>query len=97
MRILTINETVADYVDEITTVLREIVLMAPIKYNEVRFTADMRNESLGKKIREAAAMKIPVQLIVGPKDKSARQVSVRTRDDEQKIALDELVTYIKKL
>ena len=42
-------------------------------------------------------MKIPVQLIVGPKDKSARQVSVRTRDDEQKIALDELVAYIKKL
>ena len=97
VRILTINETVADYVDEITTVLREIVLMAPIKYNEVRFTADTRNESLGKKIREAAAMKIPVQLIVGPKDKSARQVSVRTRDGEQKIALDKLVAYIKKL
>ena len=56
-----------------------------------------RNESLGKKIREAAAMKIPVQLIVGPKDKSARQVSVRTRDGEQKIALDKLVAYIKKL
>ena len=71
--------------------------MAPIKYNEVRFTADTRNESLGKKIREAAAMKIPVQLIVGPKDKSARQVSVRTRDGEQKIALDKLVAYIKKL
>ena len=97
IRILTINETVTDYVDEITTILREIVLMTPIKYNEVRFTVDTRNESLGKKIREATAMKVPVQLIVGPKDKSARQVSVRTRDSEQKIALDELKTYIKKL
>ena len=97
IRILTINETVTDYVDEITTILHEIVLMAPIKYNEVRFTVDMRNESLGKKIREATAMKVPVQLIVGPKDKSARQVSVRTRDSEQKIVLDELKTYIKKL
>ena len=94
---LTINETVTDYVDEITTILREIVLMTPIKYNEVRFTVDTRNESLGKKIREATAMKVPVQLIVGSKDKSARQVSVRTRDSEQKIALDELKTYIKKL
>ena len=97
IRILTINETVTDYVDEITTILREIVLMTPIKDNEVRFTVDTRNESLGKKIREATAMKVPVQLIVGPKDKSARQVSVRARDSEQKIALDELKTYIKKL
>ena len=53
IRILTINDTVLDYVDEITAILSEVVLMKPVKYNEVRFTTDSRNESLGKKIREA--------------------------------------------
>lgn len=97
VRILTINETVLDYVDEITSVLSEVVLMKPVKYNEVRFTTDDRNESLGKKIREATAMKIPVQLIVGPKDKEAREVSVRTQSGEEKISLDHLVDYMKEL
>ncbi len=97
VRILTINDTVNDYVEEITTVLSEVVLMKPVKYNEVRFTTDARNESLGKKIREATAMKIPVQLIVGPKDKEAREVSVRTQAGEEKIALDELKEYLEKM
>lgn len=97
VRILTINDTVSDYVDEITTILSEVVLMKPIKYNEVRFTTDNRNESLGKKIREATAMKIPVQLIVGPKDKEAREVSVRTQSGEEKIALNQLVGYLEGL
>ena len=97
IRILTINDTVMDYVDEITTVLSEVVLMKPLKYNEVRFTTDTRNESLGKKIREATAMKIPVQLIVGPKDKEERVVSVRTQEGEQKVTLDELAEYLRTL
>ncbi len=95
VRVLTINETVAGYVAEITEVLAGTVLMQPVKYNELRFTVDDRNESLGKKIREAAAMKIPVQLIVGPKDMEARQVSVRTQDGESKLALSELADYLK--
>ena len=97
VRILTINDTVMDYVDEIASILSEVVLMKPVKYNEVRFTTDDRNESLGKKIREATAMKIPVQLIVGPKDKEAREVSVRTQAGEEKVALAELGEYIKGL
>ena len=97
VRILTINDTVMDYVDEITTVLSNVVLMTPVKYNEVRFTTDARNESLGKKIREATAMKIPVQLIVGAKDKEVREVSVRTQAGEEKIALDRLADYLEGL
>ncbi len=97
VRILTINDTVLDYVEEIETVLRDTVLMAPIKYNEIRFARDDRNESLGKKIREATAWKIPVQLIVGPKDKEAREVSVRTQQGEEKVSLDALADYLKRL
>lgn len=97
VRILTINDTVLDYVEEITSILSEVVLMKPVKYNEVRFTTDDRNESLGKKIREATAMKIPVQLIVGPKDKEIREVSVRTQEGEQKVSLDKLAEYLREL
>ena len=97
VRILTINDTVMDYVEEITTILSNVVLMTPVKYNEVRFTTDARNESLGKKIREATAMKIPVQLIVGAKDKEAREVSVRTQVGEEKVVLDKLADYLKGL
>lgn len=95
--ILTINDSVNDYVDEIKTVLSQMVLMKPLKYNEVRFTTDDRNESLGKKIREATAMKIPVQLIVGPKDKDAREVSIRTKSGEEKVSLSELAEYLRGL
>lgn len=94
VRILTINDTVLDYVEEIEEILRGIVLMKPVKYNEVRFTRDDRNESLGKKIREATAWKIPVQLIVGPKDKESREVSIRTQSGEEKVALDNLAHYL---
>ena len=97
VRILTINNTVEDYVDEITSVLKTVVLMRPIKYNEVRYTTDMRNESLGKKIREATVVKIPVQIIVGPRDKANRQVSVRTQQGETTVPLDELAVYLEGL
>ena len=97
VRVLTINDTVLEYVDKITTTLSDITIMKPVRYNDVRFTIDSRNESLGKKIREATSMKIPVQLIVGPKDMEANEVSVRTQSGEEKISLDQLAEYIKSL
>jgi len=97
LRILTINDQVLDYVDEIKTVLNDTVLMQPVRFNELRFTVDDRNESLGKKIREAAKGKIPVQLIVGQQDKDAREVSVRTQKGEEKVSLDNLGEYLKGL
>ena len=97
VRILTINDTVLDYVEEITTILSGVVLMNPVKYNEVRFTTDTRNESIGKKIREATVVKIPTQIIVGPKDKEARVVSIRTQAGEEQIPIEQLAEYIQGL
>lgn len=96
IRILTINDTVLDYVEEITTILSGVTLMKPIKYNDVRFTTDTRNESLGKKIREATAMKIPLQFIIGPKDKAARQLSVRSQAGETVVSITQLAEYIQQ-
>ena len=97
IRILTINDQVMGYVEEVKAVLSSTVLMKPIKYNELRYTVDDRNESLGKKIREATAWKVPVQLIIGPKDAEAKQVSVRTQGGETKVALTELAEYLTSL
>lgn len=95
IRILTINDTVADYVVKITTALNGIVLDEPVKYNELRYSVDERNESLGKKIREAVDMKIPMILIVGPKDAEAGEVSVRLRDEEKKVKLVDLAKFLE--
>jgi len=97
LRILTINDTVLDYVAEIKAVLNDTVLMQPVRFNEIRFTVDDRNESLGKKIREAAKGKIPLQLIVGQQDKDNREVSVRTQQGEEKVTLENLGEYLKSL
>ena len=97
VRILTINDSVKDYVNKIEGILKSTVLDKPLKYNEIRYKLDDRNESLGKKIREATAMKIPCVLIVGPKDAEAEQVSVRLKDEEKKVALSELADFLKNL
>ena len=101
VRILTINDTLNDYVEEVSKILSGVVLSTPVKFNEIRYSVDNRNESLGKKIREATSMKIPVQLIVGPKDKENNEVSVRFRKDgefvEEKVALNKLATFIQEI
>ena len=97
VRIVIVNNDVLDYVARIEDVLRQIVLDKPLKYNELRFTVDKTDDSLGKKIRRATSMKIPAILIVGPKDMESRSVSVRLRDEEKTIKLDELTDFLKNL
>jgi threonyl-tRNA synthetase len=94
VRVLTINDTVLDYVAEIEEILQGVTLSEPVKYNELRYTTDVRSESLGKKIREATLQKVPVQLVVGNQDKEAHEVSVRTQSGEEKVALDQLGAYL---
>lgn len=94
IRILTINDRVLEYVEDVKAILNGVVLMSPLKYNELRYTVDDRNESLGKKIREATSWKIPVQLIIGEKDRDNREVSIRTQGREEKVALDQLNDYL---
>ena len=94
VRILTISNAVAEYVGEITRILDATVLMEPLKYNELRYKIDDRNESIGKKIRDAELDKVPVIFIVGPKDEGAQIVSVRTKAGEDKVGLADLETWL---
>ena len=97
IRILTINDAVEDYVAKIEAILKDITLEAPLRHNDIRYRVDRRNESLGKKIREATKMKIPCILIVGPKDVEAETVSVRLHESEDTVRLADLAEYIKNL
>ena len=97
VRIVTINDKVSDYVNKITDILDGVVLNKPLKYNELRYTVDDSADSLGKKIKRATELKIPVLLIVGPKDAEEGIVSIRLRDSEDKVKLTSLATYLKKL
>ena len=97
VRILTVNDTVSDYVDKIKETLQTVVLDAPVKNNFLRYEVDETSESLGKKIRRATEMKIPCVLIVGPKDAEEGVVSVRLKDKEEKVKLTELADYLKEL
>ncbi|MBR5418914.1 threonine--tRNA ligase [Candidatus Saccharibacteria bacterium] len=97
VRIVTINDSVADYAAKIREILDKTEINEPLEHRAIRYTVDDRNESLGKKIREATKMKIPCVLIVGPKDVEAGEVSVRLRDSEEKVKLEKLAEYLQSL
>ncbi len=95
VRILTVNDKVEEYVREVEKVLQGVALEEPVKGNRVRYEIDRSDDSLGKKIKRATEMKIPVVLIIGEKDMAAREVSVRTREGEEKVKLDELKGWLE--
>jgi threonyl-tRNA synthetase len=97
IKILTINDQVLPYVDKVKEILDSVVLMKPLKYNELRYSLDDRSESLGKKIREAKTDKIPVLMIIGQKDVEANQVSLEYKGESVKIGLDELKAWFEKV
>jgi len=97
VRILTVNDQVLDYVEKIKQILSEVTLETPLKHNDLRFTADVSDESLGKKIKRAVSMKTPVLLIVGERDKENGTVSVREKDVEKTVKLSELSEYLKNI
>ncbi len=97
VRIITVNDTVSNYVAKITEILNQIILEKPLRHNELRFTIDDSTDSLGKKIKRATSMKIPALLIVGPKDVESEIVSVRLKDSEEKVSLSDLADFLRGL
>jgi threonyl-tRNA synthetase len=98
IRILTLNDSVADYARKVEDAVKHVRTSFFDRDYKVRYTVDDRNESLGKKIREAVKMKIPFVFIVGPKDAEAEEVSVRWSVDgnETKIGLGDVMEYVTK-
>lgn len=70
VKVLSLTDRTADYAKEIADKLKAAGLRAE---------ADVRNEKIGYKIREAQLDKIPYMFIVGDKEKEDGTVSVRSR------------------
>jgi threonyl-tRNA synthetase len=64
----------------------------------IRAELDDRNESIGKKIREAEVQKISFMLVIGDKEIEAKKVAVRQygKGDRGIMALEDLVSEIKQ-
>ncbi len=71
-RVISVSDKACDYVDKV---------VAELSGAGVRVDSDKSNETLGKKIRMGQIQKIPYLLIVGDKEKEAKNVAVRSRDD----------------
>jgi len=70
VRILNITDRVSDTCDALYRKLRDA---------GIRTEADMRNEKIGFKIREAQMEKVPYMLVIGDKEAAEGKVAVRSR------------------
>ena len=88
IKILSINDKVVDYAEKIISTLEQ---------RDIRCERDFRNESIGKKIREAEMQKIPYIFVIGDKEVEANTVNIRTRSKKETstITLDEFLELIK--
>ena len=87
-RILPVSEKVADYA-------RSVV--AEMTVRGIRATADLSPEKLGAKIRLAQVEKVPYMIVIGPKEKAAGQLSIRSRQrgDEGAVSKDDFIQRIE--
>ncbi|MNP52395.1 Threonine--tRNA ligase 1 [compost metagenome] len=71
---------------------------AKLKRAGISAEADLRNEKLGYKIREAQLEKMPYMFVVGENERSAESVSVRKRGegDLGMKPVDEIVAQLKE-
>ncbi len=70
VRVLTVTERADEWAQEVHALLRTA---------GIRADADLRNEKLGAKIREAQLMKVPYMLILGDKEVEDHMVTARLR------------------
>lgn len=64
----------------------------------IRVDADLRDEKLGYKIREAEVQKVPYMFVVGEKEQESKSVTVRRRHNKEQVSrqVDELIAELVK-
>ena len=65
-----------------------------LENNEIRASLDNRNETIGKKIREAEISKVPFMLILGEKETKMENVSVR-KHREGDLGMMDLKSFVR--
>ena len=89
VKVMNISDASIEYAKEVVRVLES---------EGIRVELDDRNESIGKKIREAQLSKTPYMLVLGEKEVADRTVAVRKRGGQgsDTVALQEFVDSIKE-
>jgi threonyl-tRNA synthetase len=87
-RVLTITDRQRDYATQVCTQLQAA---------GIRAEADLRNEKISYKIREAQSEKIPYMLVVGDREVAAGKVAVRLRGNKDlgPLPIDECVARVR--
>ena len=85
--ILPISEKYNDYAEKVAATLKE---------SDVRATIDMRNEKIGRKIRDNEVMHIPYLLVVGEKEAAEGTVAVR-KQGAQDLGTMKIDDFAKKI
>ena len=71
-----------------------------LENHEIRALIDNRNETIGKKIRDAEMQKLPFMLIVGEEEEKNGTISVRRHGQEGKgnitIKIEEFVSIVNE-
>ena len=96
VRVLTIGD-LGDYLAKIKAQLDATVLEKPLPHNELRYTVDASNESIGKKIHAAQAEKVPVLIVVGKKDAEAGNVTIQHGEKKVVVPVAEVAATIATL
>ncbi len=87
--ILPISKKYEEYAKNVLNLLDEA---------DVRTTIDLRNEKVGRKIRDAEVKKLPYMIIIGEKEADSGKVSVRKhqKGDLGNFTIDEFIDFIRK-
>ena len=86
VKVLPISEKFADYAEKVCNSLKNC---------DIRASIDARNETLGKRIREIALLRVPVLAIVGEKEASEGTVSVRREGvDQGSMQVEQFINFI---
>jgi len=90
VRVLTVTERADQWAEQVNQALRDA---------EIRSSADLRNEKLGAKVREAQLMKIPYMLVLGDKEVAQSKVTPRLRSGKNldAMTIDEFIAYLAPL
>jgi threonyl-tRNA synthetase len=82
VRVLPVSEKVAEYATRVVEACRR---------GGLRAEADLRNEKLGYKVREAQLEKVPVVAVVGEREATAGTVAPRTAGPPESLTIDDFV------
>lgn len=88
-KILTVTDRNSQYAEEV---------FKSLKNEGIRVEADLRNEKLGLKVREAQLQKIPYMLVIGDKEEEMQGVTPRLRNGKNLpfMTEDEIINKIKE-